>query len=350
MSKSENHWYLLGNAVGAKRAPRRSWLRVFVVWLGLLVLFFGFYAFFSQPGGAAAQLLSGVSFWGMFLALLSITLGGTLAYAFWRLRQLRAAYLRALQAPTAEPLLESIDGSMPARLPDADAFRAQARAFALALYGRGADALQALGEVEWASRAPLVQAAGLSAEYAVALLCERDATRSRELAHQALTLSAVSASLPGAGHARRSYEMMLAAAEAVLGVDSAQGRSCLEQGAADPRYPSLQVLAAYGLTRACERSGEATRAEQLRAFLREVAPHCAPLHASATGVAGHATAVPGPVSQAVALGSSAPATGQGPQARATQKSLRRVVGRVVGLWLLLLALFFAFYNYLSQAP
>lgn len=350
MSKSENHWYLLGSAVGVKRAPRRPWLRVLVVWLVLMALFAGFYRFFSQPSEATAQALSGVSFWPVFLGLLSITVGGTLAYAFWRMRQSRAAYLRALQAPTAEPLLESIDGMTRAvRLPDADAYRAQARAFALALYGRGADALQALSEVEWASRAPLVQAAGLSAEYAVALLCERDAGSARDLAYQALELSAVSATLPGAGHARRSYERMVAAAEAVLGVDSAQGRSLLEQGAVDSRFPSLQVLAAYGLTHVCERSGEATRAAQLRAFLRELAPHCAPLHAFPASVPGQATALTGPVSRAVALGISMPA-GQGPQALATKHRLRWVVGGVVGLWLLLLALFFAFYSYFSQAP
>jgi hypothetical protein len=210
-----------------------------------------------------------------------------------------------------------------------------------------ADALQALGEVEWASRAPLVQAIGLVGEHAVALLCERNAVSARDLAYQALSLSEVSASLPAAAQARRSFELLAAAAEAVFEVPSEQARSLLEQGVADSRFPAVKLIAAFGLACACERAGDKERAAQLRGLLRELAPHCAPLHADLATWGPAAPASQGPVSQVVALGVTAPA-GQGPQARAAQRTLLRVAVRLLGLWLLLMALFFAFYTYLSE--
>jgi hypothetical protein len=232
MSKSENHWYLLGTALRAtNKRPRATWL-TFAVWVVLIALFVMFYQLFSRPDAATHPLLPWISGWRLFLVAMPVLTLVILGAARVLQRQVRAAYLRALQAPTAGPLMEVVERSMRvARLhPDADALRAQARALGLALYGEGEAALQALAEVQWSSRAPLIQGIGLSAEYAVALLCERDAERALRLAQQAQALCEVSPTLPGAKQSALLHRTIAAAAEAMRGTQRPSRCGCWSSG------------------------------------------------------------------------------------------------------------------------
>ena len=157
---------------------------------------------------------------------------------------------------------------------------AQARAAAWTLYGREQEALRALDAVDWRGKAPLVQAGGLASESMVELLCRRNALRALALAEKARALAEVSKAIPGAARSARSHNLWVAVAGAVQGGDPASDRHWLEAGAQDAANPISQLYASFGLALALERSGDFERAGQLRDFLRQVAPHCAPLHAT----------------------------------------------------------------------
>jgi hypothetical protein len=326
MSKGENHWYLLGNVVDAFSRSLRPRAWQIGLWLALAVACL----IAIQTGVLEAVFRHADS--PAFVPLLTVlvtglAVGAGLVWARWRLSRARSDYLKALQQPSPEALVAVVTRSMQrARtLPDADAFGAQSRAIAYTLYGDEQSAARALAEVDWDSRAPLIQAVGLSAEGIIELLCRRDAGRALELNRRASALSAVSGLVPGAQQSRRYHGTCVAVGEVLSSNESSAGLAWLEQSAADARYPPLQLLASFGLAVAMTRAGDLERAARLRRFIENVAPHCEPLQL-----------LPGAFRTSGAASDRDPAVATTPHGPERRKVLR-AGGILVGLWLLLIA-------------
>ncbi len=207
-------------------------------------------------------------------------------------------------------------------IPDADAIAAYQVAFAYALYGQGEAARRNLAQIDWETRAPVIQAIGLNAEGLAALLGRRDVPQAQALFQKAQGLAAVSPLVPGAATTKRGHGVCVAVAEALLGLESADEQT-LAEAAADPRTP-MQLLAALGLANLREQRGDHTGAEVLRRFLAETAPHCAPLHLKADAFIPGTAPVEGPV----------PLPTQSP----TAAPIRPALFKTMGLWIILLTL------------
>ncbi|MGB8932235.1 MAG: hypothetical protein WCC48_13410 [Anaeromyxobacteraceae bacterium] len=337
MSKRENHWYLVGtilDRIGKARRPRAWSIAVSIVLTVALLA--------AVWSGALDPFLRGADapgFLPIVVGLFAVAaLTGGVLFGLVKRSAMRTAYLGALQSPRAEPLIAVLERSarLTRTLPDGDALVAQSKALAYALYGRGADAASALAEVDWSAKAPMIRAIGLSAEAVTEALCRRNAQRALELARQARAMSSVSAKLPGAAQTARYHATCVGLAEALLDVELNSTHRALEEAAADPRFPPLQLIASFALAIGAERSGDSDRSGQLHAFLLQTAPHCAPLHASAGTASGPAAGdtatwpAAGPVSSA-----AGPAPGR-PQEEAGRRKLLTRAGIKVGLWALLL--------------
>lgn len=161
-------------------------------------------------------------------------------------------------------------------------------------------------------------------------------------------MASVHAALPGAAQTERYHNTCVAVGEVLQSTESSRSVQSLEESAADARFPPLQLLASFGLAVALERAGNLERAAQLRAFLQQVAPHCAPLH----GVAEQPT-VPDarpaqPPQGAVSRSLSSAAGDSSVQARSAKRTLLKAVGAMVGLWVVLLVLYFVLYALFTQ--
>lgn len=353
MSRRENHWYLAGAVLEALRRARRprAWTIAAAVVVGAALV----------PGiltGALDPLVrhaaSPAFVWVFAGSLGVVALATGAAVGLARRAGARKAYLTALAEPTPEPLLAVVERSarLMRRLPDGDALAAQARAFAWALYGRGPEAFRAISEVSWGARAPLIHAVGLSAEAVTEALCRRDAPRALELAQRARALASLSARLPGAAQTARYHETCVGLCEVLAGVETPEGVARLEESAEDPRFPPLQLVAAYALAIARERSGDGERAARLRAFLRATAPHCAPLQATAPATFAARSGAPAPGSPEATppLPSAVELPVGTPVAAAVKRRLLAGAARVVGVWALLLAMFVALWWLFSARP
>ncbi len=349
MSKPENHWYLLRTvlqSLGKAMRPR--------VWgVGLwLVLVAAFVAAF-QAGGLQALLRHADSpaFVPVFTVLIvgvSVTAGILLAR--WRQESVRSGYVKALQQPTPDALLQVVERSMSMSraLPDIDALSAQSKALAYALYGMEREAARALEGVQWSAKAPLIQAIGLSAEGIIALLCHRDIPQALELTRKARARASIHEALPGAAQTERYHNTCVAVAEVLQNVESPRSVKWLEESAADARFPPLQLLASFGLRVALERAGNLERAAQLRAFLQQTAPHCAPLHREAGQLTAPSPQPVQPLEGAMSRPLS-PASGDSSvQQRSAKRTLLKAVGGLVGLWVVLLVMYFVLYAFFSQ--
>lgn len=352
MSKKENHWYLLGATVqllGETMRPR-AWQ------VGLWLLLVAGLSLGLQTGALEAILekASSPAFVPVFtVVFLVVVLGGALIVRRWRQAGVRSGSLQALLDPGPERVIEVVARSLKGArmLPDADAFSAQARAVALALYGRGEEARRALAEVSWGSKAPLIQAIGLSAEGIVELLCRRDVDGALEKCRKARVLASVNPVLPGAAQTDRYHATCVAVAEALSGAGVGADLHWLEEGAADGRFPQLQLLASFGLAAAMDRSGHGGRAAELRAYILCVAPHCSPLHLRPDEFLatepGPEVSSPAPVSSS--LWSAEQVGGAAAWKRTTRRKVLKVSGIVVGLWLAMVVMFVAMWAFFNEA-
>lgn len=340
MSKQANHWYLAGSTLETLRKAftrRRLGWTIVVVWAVLIAFFFALWEL-TPDKEKLVRSTPGTSF-APTLIFMAVAFAGLGALVLWQWSRFRRGYLAALALPEPGFLVAHVDRSLKAAqiMPDWDAMAAQARALAFSFYGRGDEATAALAAVEWQGRAPMIQGIGLNGEGVVELLCHRNAGRALELTRRARDLSAVSARLPGAAQSRRFHDTCVAVAEVLTGVPSPQIRPALEAGAASRSMPQLQLLGSFGLALLAEREGDRERAGVLRGFLRQVAPHCRPLHLPADAFTTGDAAAPGPVSSTV-TGVVEPATVL-TQATATKRRALRTVGLMVGLWVLLMGAF-----------
>jgi len=354
MSKRENHWYLVGNVADAYAKVQLGVLRPRLIPFAKACLL---------CAGLVLGLLVGVSYWpsetaqmvqlldtpaGLVLFAAAVV-GPWVAWIFWNARRQQAraelAYRRALQHTGPEQLLEVLDEmSRHARMvPDVDAFMAQGKADALTLFGRGDDALRLLGEVRWSAKPPLIRAGGLVSEGLIALLCHRNPRRALDHIRKALDLAALGSAVPGAVQVQRNFRAYAHVCEALLGIQSPGGPAHLEQSLANERFPQIQLLSALGLAAVMDRSGNPERAEQLRRFIRETAPHCAPLQLAPEDFSSSEPEAleTGPVS------SACEAPEGGVQARSAKKKLLAVVALFVGLLALLHGLSWALSAYYS---
>ncbi|HET9955762.1 MAG TPA: hypothetical protein VFQ61_14710, partial [Polyangiaceae bacterium] len=268
-----------------------------------------------------------------------------------RQRAQRQAYWSALREPSVEPLIRCIERSMAMakRLPDVDAFSAQARAMAYAFYERHADAVTALESVDWLAKAPLVQAVGVSADSLVTLFCERDPDRAAELCRRALILADVSPLLPGAKQTRQYHATCLAVAEALRGAPSGDSIAALESGARERRYPPLQLLAHFGLAVSAEGQGELLRAGGHREFLKQRAPHAVALHRSREDYAVASPVSPHPDAALRAPSLRREMTRSDPRAASGKQSALRALRPLLLLWGALLVAFLLIWRLLSSS-
>jgi hypothetical protein len=347
MSKRENHSHLFGmtiEALAKSMAPRG-------LWLVLIAMFaIGFHT------GALQRIVRNAKSPGFVplvtVLLTGIALGAGVLWGRWRQASARSNCVKALQHPTPEKLIEVVAASMnnARALPDADAVGAQSRAIAYALYGRADDATRALAGVDWTSKAPLIQAIGLSAEGLIELLCRRHVKRALELHRMALAMSSINAALPGAAQSERYHRTCLAVSEVLLNAESPTSLRWLEESEANARFPPLQLLASFGLMIVMHRSGNTERAGRLREFIHKVAPCCAPLHlnADAFPVSGHdfAEVRHGPVSASLSLTDAT--GGAAVQGRWAKRNFVRGALIIVGLWALLIVMFIAIQAFVTS--
>ncbi|XXF81099.1 hypothetical protein P2318_15450 [Myxococcaceae bacterium GXIMD 01537] len=275
MSKQENHRYLAGSVLEAIGANRQRHSKAFALglWVGVIAFFVLVYRTGVYQSPLFVPVASG--------ALVLIALSGGLLLGRARRTRSRSAYLQSLGSPEPASLIQVIEdsASLTRGQPGMDALLAHSKAIAYALYGREQEATQALGTIPWASRAPMIQAVGLSAEGIVALLCRRDASHARELFQKARERSSVSAAIPGAAQTLRFHNTLVALSEVFLDLQPTAGMEVLEKSARNDQFPALQLLASFGLAAALERAGDPQRAAHLRGFIERTAAHCAPLHA-----------------------------------------------------------------------
>ncbi len=348
MNKKENHWYILDITAQALKRSFRPRVWQIVVWLALITLLL-----MAVETGALDQVFKRadspafVSVSTLLIAGLALGIG--LAFRQWRLSRTRASYWKALQYPHPDALLEVVAQAVgrARALPDADAFHAQSKAIAYALYGRGDNAMQTLAEINWGTRAPLIQAAGLSAEGIVQLICFGDVSSALALTTKAQNLASLSSALPGAAQSSRYHGTCVAVSEALLGRESSESVRTLEAAAADPRFPPLQLLASFGLAAALDHSGSVERARQVRAFVHGTAPHSTSLRqmpsdfsASAEERGRRPVLVSGALPSAVAAG-------ERQQERIAKRRLFRLGTVTVGLWVLLIVAFLAIQAHLN---
>ena len=347
MSKRENHWYLINNVVRALGRGANPGGVTVGVWLFLVVVFVAAYKvgaldWLQQNANSPLAVIGA----GVGLTLLLVAVGLVMA----RVRQngFRGSYWKALASPTPEPLLrlaEQAAATMKA-MPDGDALGAHERVMACALYGDEPRAAAALAGIDWKSRAPLIQAIGSSSEAVRVLLCRRDARRFLELTRLARAQASVSAMVPGAAQTERYFNTCVAMGEALLDLGAPKNLKWLEESAADDRFPALQLLASLGLAVALERSGDTARASQLRDFLRQAAPHCAPLHLKAEDFIEGATQSAPPADE----GRTAPlASGNTDSGNVQERAAKQRLFKLLGLWGLLLVLYAAFYVFFSAS-
>src|SRR5262245_52162447 len=193
MSKRENHWYLVGATLQTMAAARRGMFRprLLLLWVLIVFVFIVAWQLLSESSVDPTAISTANSF------LMAALLIGVVVRVVWIRVKYRADLRAALQQPTPDRLMGVIDHSMKrARAhPDVDALTAHTKAVGLALYGQTDEAFRVLAAVPWQAKAPMVQAAGLSAESIVELLCRRAPGRALELARRAQALSAVSGGL-----------------------------------------------------------------------------------------------------------------------------------------------------------
>jgi hypothetical protein len=202
---------------------------------------------------------------------------GTVAFGLQRARGLGKEMRLALTAPTAAPMLDVIDRSFKgARVSDADAYLAQSRANALALFGDASGARAALSAVDWQRRAPMIQAAGVAAESLVMLLCDGDATDGLAEARRAQALAELPAA-PGAASSDRYFATVVALGQTLTNEPDASTVPALERARATKHLPTLQAMALAGLAAYAQHRGTPDEAATAQSELAAYAPKLAAL-------------------------------------------------------------------------
>jgi hypothetical protein len=203
------------------------------------------------------------------LAVLVLALG----YAWWTVQRVSSERARALRSPSPDALLALTEKSFgQSRIPDGDAFLAQSRAVALALYGEGQRARDALASIDWQRRAPLIQAAGAASDSLIASICERDFAQALRAARRAKSLAELAPGTTGAAASNRFYATVLAFAQVLANEEDAATLATLEAAAKVKRLATLQAIALGGLVAHAQRAGTPERLEALRSELLSVAP------------------------------------------------------------------------------
>lgn len=353
MSRRANGWYVLGalaQVAGRSADPRSS--SGGVTRFVLLVLALAVPMFVLLQAGFADPAVRERLLW-LPLALVAVALvGGFVVLRYTRAKTL-ADYLQALQHPGPETLVDVIERGMrkAKHLPDSAALAAPAKAIAYALYDREQDAIQTLAQIAWRDTPALVQGHALNAEGFVELLCRRDPYRALDLFRRARSLASLSRGVPGAARSEAHHLTCIAVAEVLSNAESQASWETLERSLAAPGSPRAQLLAAFGLAIALERSGNPHRAAELRAWVRWRAPHCRPLHLEGsqfTTCPQPRTGGSGPVS--ASLGSAPPNPDEQPAARAARLQALQRLKLVLPLVVALLLLFLAIWAQLSLPP
>ncbi len=275
-NKRANHRYLLTFAFGGEqKRPVRRLLFIVAVFVLCLIAWQLLAPSGEQVGRPARNPSSAPAFWVATVALTFFV--GILAFFLGVRQRLQRAMFRALQAPDPTVLANTVTRTFTSALPDRDAFAAQAKALAFALYDRGAEARLQLRQVDWPSKAPFVQALGHFAEAWISLLCERNVGRARDLFLEAHTESLVNPRIPGAATAERTYKIALTVCDVLSQTPAQDAPAILEDAVANHVSPYTRLLAAMALAHLMDSSGNHERAESLRRYIADAAPHCEPL-------------------------------------------------------------------------
>lgn len=296
MSREENNRYLRDVTQSQlRKLPILGWLgahpfrKLLIIWAVLLVLWYGFYAWFSNPSP-----FSGDGEWpvpelgvpqGMvrevllYVVLFLAVFGVALLRQRLLVRKARRKEAEALQQPTPEALLQFMDALIPATstFPDADLYRAHNRALARTLYGQDAQVLHELNQVNWKGKAPLLRALERGNDALLQLLCKDDPEQALTLGREALALADINPALPGASKSGVFYGVIIHAAELLTGKATPEGMQALEHHHEASSFIVIRLLSAWALRAAATQVKDTERAERMRQFLQTHAPHCAPL-------------------------------------------------------------------------
>lgn len=352
--RSENHRYIFGlvAAGGRTKRPARYWLKIVLLWLVLVSVFTVVWSSLEagryEDGAVHPVATNSPSQWSawlgpVFMVMAVVLMLGLVWGGRWRAKR---ALLAALQSPDPAALVATVTSQIASRLPDRDAYVAQVQALAYTVYGRAVEARQALRQVEWSSRAPIIASLGYFAEAWVVLLCDRNVVSARNLFGEAASRAAVNPRVPGAAAERATYSVNLAvcdvlSGDVLSGEQAARHVAVLEQAVSHHVSPYVRLLAAMGLAALMDATGNAAKASELRAFIANTAPHCAAFRLTPADFIAKSDEG-GPVVPAYLTAS---ATGAATGARFP--SVSRTVGRVVLLWAALIVGFLLIYQLLS---
>ncbi|MCP3143692.1 hypothetical protein [Pyxidicoccus xibeiensis] len=294
MSREENTRYVVDTTtqltskvlLGRFRSPKALLGFLGGLWLLLVVVFVVMYSLLQGDGRPAPEspvqakrsspsLPNGLLFVGVF----ALSVGGALGFGAWKRKQSIRAYAKGLRSPEPSALLVAIDQMFPKQgaMADFEVFRVQARAVACVLYGQVEPARRELRQVSWEGKPPIVRALPLGVESLIQLLCTGEHAQGLTLAREALAMVDLPNAWPGAKQGRAFYEICVRTGEWLTGEATSSTLKELELHHQGTTIPVIRLLSAWGLRVAYHRAGDMARAEEMRRFLQEQAPHCQPL-------------------------------------------------------------------------
>ncbi len=215
--------------------------------------------------------------WVKAVTILAMFVGGTFsAIMLWRSkwRGAEREFRRLLQSPTPDDLIGWLHNIKRSGInPNGDASRAQGCAVIYTLYGDFESARYALQDIDWENRLPVIHGCGLTARALLCYLGSREYERGLRLARQAQELGTTSSLVPWARTSAGAFAAFVETGEVLCGEFSEETVKSLE--AKRFLLPGTgKLVVAWALAVAYHRMRNTPKAEEMIAFLREVAPHC----------------------------------------------------------------------------
>jgi hypothetical protein len=211
------------------------------------------------------------------IILATLTVGVVLTIVIIKYQAKRVQ--RLLQSPSADALITCYEKTIRPGIfmPNADVLLAHSCAMAYILYGEFGEARMELNSVSWEGRPPVYAAIRRSAEALLCYLDTHEYERGLALARSAVDLADMPTVFPGAKTGLAAFATLVYIGEVLTGrFDS----STVEE--LETNFETLpltaQLLIAWALVRAYRKAGDDDKVEEMCTFLREVGPHCKPLH------------------------------------------------------------------------
>ncbi len=267
----ERNWYLA------------CWLGFVRRWAGVLLRVGALIAVFV----AAAWVLDVIRDDGQNRIPVAVGLGAAVVGARFvsSQRKVMKAFASALQQPTPLPLFAVYDRQLRsvASLLDVDAALAEGQCISLALYGYEKEARLVLDRARERIISPPGRSSLLVAEGIVELVCRQDGARALARFEDAEREAVRGPWLPRRTLVVKNIERMKSISQVLTTSPPRDAIAALDPVAGTEIVLPSRLLATWVLALHADRTGNASRAERLWAYLARVAPNCRPFHDARAG-------------------------------------------------------------------